>query len=79
MVSWNAPTSTGGSEITSYRVTASPGGQTCTTSTTSCIVLGLTNGTTYSFTVTATNKAGLTSRASLVAKAKPWTTPGAPT
>jgi len=58
-VSWTAPTNTGGAAITGYTVTASPGGQTCTTTgATSCIVAGLTNGTVYTFTVTATNSAG---------------------
>ena len=60
VVSWTAPTSNGGTPITSYTVTSS-GGQTCTTpngSTTTCTVTGLTNGTSYTFTVTATNAVG---------------------
>ena len=56
-ISWTAPFS-GGTPITSYTATISPGGLTCTTSTTSCSVSGLTNGTTYSITVTATNGIG---------------------
>ena len=55
-VSWTSPSSAGGS-IT-YTVTSSPGGFTCTTSGTSCTVTGLTNGTAYTFSVTATNAAG---------------------
>jgi len=58
LVSWTAP-SNGGSPITQYTVTASPGGSTCTTTgALSCKVGGLTNDTAYTFTVTATNVAG---------------------
>jgi hypothetical protein len=43
-VSWSAPSFTGGT-ITGYTVTLNPGGKTCTTTTTSCTITGLTNGT----------------------------------
>jgi hypothetical protein len=56
-VSWSA-SSDGGSPITSYTATSSAG-QSCTSASTSCTVSGLTNGTSYTFTVTATNAIGI--------------------
>ncbi|MGN9810205.1 apiosidase-like domain-containing protein [Micromonospora sp. BQ11] len=56
-VSWAAP-SDGGSPITRYTVTGTPGGSCTTTGATSCTVTGLTNGTSYTFRVTATNAIG---------------------
>ena len=62
-LSWNAPTS--GDPVTTYTITPYIGStaQTPTTVTgnpapTTAVVSGLTNGTTYTFTVTASNPAG---------------------
>jgi hypothetical protein len=57
-VSWTPPSNDGGATIASYTATSSPGGHTCSTSGTSCTVTGLTNGTAYTFTVTASNSQG---------------------
>jgi len=57
-VSWNAPLDTGGLVITGFTATAFPGGASCASATTSCVITGLTNGDTYSITVTATNAVG---------------------
>jgi len=75
-VSWTAP-SDGGSAITSYTATSNAG-QTCTSTTTSCSVTGLTNGTAYTFTVTATNSIGVSdpsSASSAITPAAPVVTP----
>ena len=57
-VTFTAPASNGGAAITSYTVTSSPGGLTGTGSASPITVTGLTNGTSYTFTVAATNGAG---------------------
>jgi hypothetical protein len=57
-VSWAAPAWNGGSAVTSYTATASPGGRTCSTAGTGCTITGLTHGTGYTVTVTATNPVG---------------------
>jgi large repetitive protein len=60
-VTWKAATPNG-TKITSYTVTSTPAGGTCTTTkvtgSLSCTVTGLTDGTAYVFRVVATNKQG---------------------
>ncbi len=60
MVYWSVPTLNGGTPVGSYRVVTSPGGAFCHVplSMTSCRIVGLQNGGTYTFTVNATNAAG---------------------
>ena len=60
-VSWTAPADDGGSPILGYLATADPGGATCSpvSGLTTCTVPGLTNGTAYTFTVTARNAVGI--------------------
>lgn len=70
-VSWTAPASDGGAAISGYTVTASNGGGSCTTSTTTCEITGLTNGTGYTFTVTATNSVGTSAASSASSSVSP--------
>lgn len=57
-VTWKPPASTGGLNITKYVVEASPGGRSCTTKKTTCTIGGLTDNTTYQFSVQAFNSKG---------------------
>lgn len=57
-ITFSAPDSDGGAEITSYTVASSPGGITGTGATGPITLTGLTNGTAYTFAVTATNGVG---------------------
>ena len=78
-VSWTAPSSQGSSAITGYTVTGSPGGS-CSTTATTCTITGLTAGTSYTFTVRATNAVGTgTASAPSNAVTPTATVPGVPT
>jgi len=79
-VSWDAPLSNGGSAITAYTVSTSPSSAGCTTAGApdlDCEIPGLTNGTTYTVTATATNMYG-ESVASTSNNVTPRAVPSAP-
>jgi hypothetical protein len=79
-ISWTAPASNGAT-ITQYTVTSNPGGLTCVWASgpLSCDVLGLTNGTSYTFTVSATNSVGEGNPSSASQAVVPAAVPGMPT
>ena len=82
-VTFTAPASNGGASITGYTVTATPvGGGTAVTgsgASSPITVTGLTNGVSYTFTVSATNDVGTGAASSATSAVTPATVPGAPT
>ncbi|OKQ00036.1 S-layer homology domain-containing protein [Paenibacillus sp. P46E] len=73
-VSFTIPAGDGGSAITGYEVTASPGNLTATGTTSPITITGLSNGLTYTFTVKAINNVG----SSAASTASNTVTPKAP-
>jgi hypothetical protein len=76
-VSWDVPSSNGGSVILTYTITSTPGSITLTTSNTSGVISGLTSGTSYTFTVYATNAVGNSPNSSVSNSITPVTLPSA--
>jgi uncharacterized protein (TIGR02145 family) len=79
-VAFVAPTNNGGSPIAGYTVTSNPAGGTGGTGSGSPLtVTGLTNGTSYTFTVVATNTVGSSASSDPSTAVTPATAPDAPT
>ncbi|GAA3401468.1 fibronectin type III domain-containing protein [Paenibacillus hodogayensis] len=78
-VSFTAPADDGGSPITGYTVTSSPGGFTASGAASPLVVTGLTNQTAYTFTVVATNAQGDSLPSTPTASITPANPPSAPT
>ncbi|WP_328475040.1 fibronectin type III domain-containing protein [Actinoplanes sp. NBC_00393] len=81
-VSWT-PAALDGDTSVIYTATASPGGRTCTTNSNSnqgtlCTINGLTNGTTYTVTMTATTKTGTSTASAASGPVTPNTGPPPP-
>ena len=78
-VTFTAPTNNGGTAITGYTVTSSPGNLTSSGNLSPIVIGGLINGTSYTFTVTATNGVATSSASAASTAVTPAGTPGAPT
>src|SRR5665647_2918632 len=76
IVSFTAPASNDGTSITGYTVTSNPGGLTATGGSSPITIVGLTNGASYTFTVTATNAKGTGTPSTTSTAVIPATVPG---
>ena len=78
-VSFTAPVSNGGRVITGYTITSTPGNIAVSGTTSPFVVTGLTNGTSYTFKVVATNVAGNSTASSNSNSVTPIGAPVSPT
>jgi len=79
LVFWDVPLHDGGAAISGYTVTVHPGGRTVDCDASPCQITGLTNGTSYEFTVHATNSEGDSVESDLTGAVTPSNGIGAPT
>jgi hypothetical protein len=77
-VTW-LPSGDGGSAVSSFTATASPGGAACTSAVPACAISGLQDGTRYTVVVTATNAHGTSHASGPSPGVVPGTAPSAPT
>jgi hypothetical protein len=77
-VSFTGVASTLTRPILHYAVTASPGGRQCITTGSACLVTGLTDGTPYTFTVTASSITGASAASGASTAVTPLAVPDAP-
>ena len=80
-IDWTPPVNNGGSAISSYTIQSTPstGDHPASAAATSLIITGLTNGTSYTFTVIANNIAGPGVASPASAAVTPAAAPSAPT
>jgi len=81
LVTWSTGPDIGPYPITYFTATSNPGGDTCigVPYSVSCVVVGLTNGTSYTFTVTETNSIETSPASAPSTAVVPYTVPAAPT
>lgn len=68
---WSAPATPGDYPVTNYQATATPGGRSCMTTSITCTISGLRNGTSYTITVRALSGAGWSAASSPSASVTP--------